>query len=115
MGELVDLNKFRIEKAEEEERLAELAAEEAAIAADEKAQDEIDDMKDFLDKLIGSLGAASSVSSSVDMGYYPMSDDDYFNYSHSSESGYDEDGGYYETYWVKGTEDENDDEPDEGV
>tara|TARA_R110000744_G_scaffold131062_1_gene239045 strand:+ start:223 stop:555 length:333 start_codon:yes stop_codon:yes gene_type:complete len=108
MGELVDLNKFRIEKAEEEERLAAAAAEEAAIAADEEAQDEIEYMKEFLDKLIGSLGAASSVSSSADMGYYPMTDDDYFSYN--SETGYDEDGGYYETYWVKDDEDDEDDE-----
>lgn len=100
MGDLVDLNKFRAEKAEEDKRKAEAEALKAAEEAEAAQQAEIDYMKAFLDSLISSLGSAMSLSGSslnnVNMGYYPMTDDDYYNYV--SESGYNEDG-YYEAHW----------------
>lgn len=100
MGELVDLNKFRTEKAEEDRLKAEAETIKAEEEAKEEQQAEIDYMKAVLDTLLESLGGAMGLSSSLntDMGYYPMTDDDYFTSYYTAESGYNEDG-YYETNW----------------
>lgn len=96
MGDIVDLNAFRKQRAEEEEAKA---AEEAAIEAEAKkaeAQAEIDYMQEVLSRILVSMGdtlTGSMVSYSSDEEPHFS---DYTTYYH--EAGYNTDG-YYEKSW----------------
>ncbi len=87
MGDLVDLDAYRIKKQKELE-------EKQKAEQEEKDLEEIQHMRYLLNTIIENLGNPHQTGS---LFYVPMSDDEYFNH-YQSESGYNKDG-YYETTW----------------
>ena len=87
MGDLVDLNAYRIQKQKELD-------EKEKAEQEEKDREEIEYMRTVLISLMEQLGDPEKTGS---LFYAPMSDDDYYNH-YSFESGYNDDG-YYESTW----------------